>query len=69
MPEKHPNTHRWGGPGASHEDRAEKPAKTERYAVEDGRRRSTISGGGGERDDHHSRDPETKGERGGPNRS
>lgn len=24
MPEKHPNTERWGGPGASHED-ASKP--------------------------------------------
>ena len=23
MPDKHPNTERWGGPGASHEDRTE----------------------------------------------
>ena len=27
MPQKHPNTHRWGGPGASHEDRTEPEPK------------------------------------------
>ena len=27
MPEKHPETLRWGGPGASHEDRNDPPPK------------------------------------------
>ena len=27
MPDKHPNTDRWGGPGASHEDRTEAKPK------------------------------------------
>ena len=28
MPEKHENTHRWGGPGASHEDRTKPEPET-----------------------------------------
>jgi hypothetical protein len=56
MPEKHPNTKRWGGPGASHEDR-KKPMPE----LEDDRSGgftsapvSRVSGGGGERDRKHS---------------
>ena len=59
MPDKHPNTERWGGPGASHEDRSKpQPPKAARPAPDDGR--SDISGGGGERDRHHSHDPREK---------
>lgn len=56
MPEKHPNTKRRGGPGASHEDRT-KPMPE----PHDGRAggptnspNSAVSGGGGERDRKHS---------------
>jgi hypothetical protein len=57
MPEKHPNTHRWGGPGASHEDRTKpepaphdpRPAGTSTNPPT-----SQVSGGGGERDEKHS---------------
>lgn len=56
MPEKHPNTDRWGGPGASHEDRSKPrpdptvkdPDDPDRYS-----RHSQVSGGGGETDLHH----------------
>jgi hypothetical protein len=58
MPEKHPNTIRWGGPGASHEDATKPipepdPAHPE-GAVSTNPRVSTRSGGGGERDEKHS---------------
>src|SRR3954464_15324517 len=58
MPEKHPNTIRWGGPGASHEDRtkpmpAAAPAHPE-GAASTNPRVSQVSGGGGERDEKHS---------------
>lgn len=58
MPEKHPNTHRWGGPGASHEDRT-KPMPDPRDprplgAVGENPRVSQVSGGGGEPDEKHS---------------
>ena len=65
MPQKHENTERWGGPGASHEDRSEpKPAEPARS----GRGRdeptntpfSHVSGGGGERDRHHAHDVKGK---------
>jgi hypothetical protein len=63
MPHKHPNTDRWGGPGASHEDRTEKrpdprvePGPDEPTNV----RFSHVSGGGGERDSRHSHDPKLK---------
>ncbi len=63
MPDKHPNTKRWGGPGASHED-ASKPMPEKHDPRPDGTptndRKSHVSGGGGERDIHHSHDPKNK---------
>lgn len=65
MPQKHENTERWGGPGASHEDASRsKPDDLPR----DGRGRdeptntqfSGVSGGGGERDRHHAHDAKGK---------
>ena len=58
MPTKHPNTIRWGGPGASHED-ATKPVPEPgpahpNEAVSTNPRVSMRSGGGGERDEKHS---------------
>ncbi len=58
MPKKHPNTVRWGGPGASHEDTT-KPIPEPDPAHPDGAfgtspRVSTRSGGGGEPDEKHS---------------
>ena len=58
MPPKHPNTLRWGGPGASHEDATKPvpepdPAHPE-DAVSTNPRVSMRSGGGGERDEKHS---------------
>ena len=66
MPEKHKATERWGGPGASHEDRTEPkpqapPGSPSKPDHQDNR--SGVSGGGGERDKHHTRDPELKGDR------
>ena len=56
MPDKHPNTERWGGPGASHEDRTEKrpDEKNPEARTDTEVRFSHVSGGGGERDYHHS---------------
>lgn len=55
MPEKHENSERWGGPGASHENakspRPETKGKEARTDTEV--RFSHVSGGGGERDRHH----------------
>jgi hypothetical protein len=63
MPEKHANTVRWGGPGASHEDRT-KPIPEKREDRPPGTptngARSRISGGGGELDSHHTHDPRLK---------
>jgi hypothetical protein len=63
MPRKHESTHRWGGPGASHEDRT-KPEPTKGGARHPGEPTNTpyshVSGGGGERDRHHSHDPTQK---------
>ncbi|HEY8574590.1 hypothetical protein [Phenylobacterium sp.] len=58
MPDKHPNTVRWGGPGASHEDRTKPmprptPGQPE-GAASTNPRVSQVSGGGGERDEKHS---------------
>jgi len=57
MPKKHPNTERWGGPGASHEDRS-KPMPEKKDPRPDGVSTnppvSQVSGGGGERDEKHS---------------
>lgn len=59
MPQKHPNTARWGGPGASHEDRS-KPMPEKKDPRPDGSSTnppvSQVSGGGGERDEKHSHD-------------
>ena len=63
MPEKHENTHRWGGPGASHEDRTkEKPDPIVKDADDPDHQQpySHVSGGGGEKDRHHDRNPEAK---------
>lgn len=56
MPEKHPNTTRWGGPGASHEDRSKPmpPSHDERAGGPTNPPVSRVSGGGGERDRKHS---------------
>ena len=63
MPEKHPNTRRWGGPGASHEDRTE-PEPKKGAPRTPGEPTNTpfshVSGGGGERDRHHAHDAEGK---------
>jgi hypothetical protein len=59
MPEKHPNTQRWGGPGASHEDRTKKPLgprETRAFGEPTNTPFSHVSGGGGERDRHHGHD-------------
>ena len=58
MPEKHENTHRWGGPGASHEDRTkpEPETKGKEARTDTEVRFSHVSGGGGERDRHHAHD-------------
>ncbi|HEX6860523.1 MAG TPA: hypothetical protein VF138_10050 [Caulobacteraceae bacterium] len=64
MPDKHPDTERWGGPGASHEDRTEKkpdPLVKDADAPDHFDRRSNVSGGGGgEKDRHHDHDPRHK---------
>jgi hypothetical protein len=55
MPEKHPNTDRWGGPGASHENRNRPkpdPLVKDPDAPDHLSPRSQVSGGGGERDVH-----------------
>jgi hypothetical protein len=59
MPQKHPNTRRWGGPGASHEDRSKpEPLRTDPRAPGEPTNTpfSHVSGGGGERDRHHGHD-------------
>ena len=62
MPEQHENTHRWGGPGASHEDRTkpEPETKGKEARTDTEVRFSHVSGGGGERDRHHGHSPESK---------
>ena len=59
MPDKHPNTNRWGGPGASHEN-ASKPPPPRVDLRAPGEPTNTpfshVSGGGGERDRHHGHD-------------
>jgi hypothetical protein len=65
MPQKHPNTERIGGPGASHENR-KNPEKSQprgpRPEDTTPGARSKVSGGGGEPDSHHTHDPELKGQ-------
>jgi hypothetical protein len=63
MPEKHSDTERWGGPGASHEDRRESPPprKDPRQPGEPTNTPfSHVSGGGGERDRRHGHDARAK---------
>lgn len=64
MPDKHPNSERWGGPGASHEDRTKpKPDPMVKDADDPDHinKHSKVSGGGGEADVHHAHDPGRKG--------
>ena len=59
--EKHPNTIRQGGPGASHENaKAPLDPKKPDAAPKDGRDRSHSSSGGGEQDSHHTHDSKLK---------
>jgi hypothetical protein len=61
MPDKHPNTERWGGPGASHENaRQPKPDEIVQETISQGGRASHVSGGGGERDVHHGHSAKAK---------
>ena len=65
MASKSPNTHRWGGPGASHEDASKpEPAKPPRSGRGNDEPTNTpfshVSGGGGERDRHHGHDVKAK---------
>jgi hypothetical protein len=60
MPDKHPDTRRFGGPGSSHEDRnhPDKPQSRGAHPVDkQSTRHSGVSGGGGEPDSHHAHDP------------
>lgn len=55
---------RWGGPGASHENRDKPrpdPVVKDRDDPDHASPHSQVSGGGGERDVHHSHDPDDKG--------
>lgn len=63
MPDKNPETERWGGPGSSHEN-ADKPAPHKGDPRAPGEPTNTpfshVSGGGGERDRHHAHDAHGK---------
>jgi len=63
MPDKHPNTERWGGPGSSQEN-AKKPPPEKHDPRPPGTptndRQSHVSSGGGELDSHHTHDPRQK---------
>lgn len=60
--QKHPNTIRQVGPGASHE-KTKAPFDVKKPAADDDRRQrsSKVSGGGGEKDSHHTHQPRKKG--------
>jgi len=63
MPQKHENTDRWGGPGASHENRNKPkpdPMVKDADAPDHINKHSKVSGGGGEADVHHAHDPHRK---------
>jgi len=63
MPDKHPNTDRFGGPGASHENRKgprPDPLVKDAEAPDHLSPRSQISGGGGEGDIHQGHNPQAK---------
>jgi hypothetical protein len=63
MPEKNENTHRWGGPGSSDQNR-DKPEPEAGDPRAPGEPTNTpfshVSGGGGERDRHHGHDARAK---------
>ena len=66
MPDKHPNTERFGGPGASHENRdgpRPDPLVKDADAPDHLSPRSQISGGGGENDIHKGHNPQAKHEK------
>lgn len=66
MPDKHPNTDRFGGPGASHENRngpRPDPLVKDADAPDHLSPRSQISGGGGEGDIHKGHNPQAKHEK------
>lgn len=66
MPEKHPNTERWGGPGSSDQNRNQTPPDPTVKDPDDPAhlsRHSQVSGGGGERDVHKGHAPEMKRDR------
>ncbi len=59
MPDKHPNTERWGGPGSSHENADQDPppkVDPRPPGSPTNPPTSQVSGGGGERDNKHSHD-------------
>jgi hypothetical protein len=58
--DKHPNTLRHGGPGAS-EENAKRPPPADQAHRPAPDSRSNVSGGGGEQDSHHTQDAELKG--------
>jgi hypothetical protein len=60
MPEKNPATKRFGGPGASHEDRKHPEKAQQKKPEKNDTQHSRVSGGGGERDSHHTHDPHLK---------
>ena len=60
---KNPAAERFGGPGASHENRKHPEKSDERGqhpTDTKSRKNSGVSGGGGEPDKHHSHDPRGK---------
>lgn len=63
MPDKHPDTERIGGPGASHENRR-RPEKSKPRGPAPAETKpphhSGVSGGGGEADSHHRHAPPGK---------
>jgi hypothetical protein len=64
MPDKHPNTGRVGGPGASHENRKH-PERSQEHighpSESKSDQHSKVSGGGGEKDSHHTHSAPLKG--------
>ena len=63
MPDRHADTDRWGGPGASRENRNKPkpdPKVKDADAPDHLSRRSQISGGGGENDIHKGRSAKAK---------
>jgi hypothetical protein len=69
MTQRHPNTERFGGPGASNENavtgvsskRPKADPGKDKVAGKRNPHHSAISGGGGELDSHHTHDPKLKG--------